>query len=63
MVKGMRSQFGPSALIPKNWKDFVRVYEKKTELLSVLSHQVIIFFLQKEDKTVYETDCHNLLAL
>ena len=58
--KGVRRRVVPSAAIPKNWKDFLRVDDNKTELLSFLSHQVTL--LQREGKAVYATDGHYVLC-
>ena len=48
--KGVRRIVVPSAAIPKNWKDFLRVDDNKTELFSFLSHQVTL--LETEGKAV-----------
>ena len=58
--KGVRRRVGPLAAIPKNWKDFLRVDDNKTELFSFLSHQVTL--LQTEGKAVYATDGHHMLC-
>ncbi len=36
--KGTRKRVGPSTKMPKNWSDFLRVDENKTELFAFLSH-------------------------
>ena len=58
--KGVRRRVVPSAAITKNWKDFLRVDDNKTELFSFLSHQVTL--LQTEGKAVYATDRHDVLC-
>ena len=58
--KSVRRRVVPSAAIPKNWKEFLRVDDNKTELFSFLSHQVTI--LQTEGKAVYATDGHDMLC-
>ena len=58
--KGVRRIVVPSAAIPKNWKDLLRVDDNKTQLFSLLSHQVTI--LQREGKAVYATDGHDALC-
>ena len=58
--KCVRRRVVPSATIPKNWKDFLRVEDNKTELFSFLSHQVTL--LQTEGKAVYATDRHDVLC-
>ena len=58
--KGVRRIVVPSAAIPKNWKDLLRVDDNKTQLFSLLSHQVTI--LQREGKSVYATDGHDVLC-
>ncbi len=39
--KGTRKRVGPSTKMPKNWSDFLRVDENKTELFAFLSHVVV----------------------
>jgi hypothetical protein len=39
--KDIRRRVVPTTTVPKNWKDFLRVDENKTELFSFLSRQVI----------------------
>ena len=58
--KGVRRRVVPSAATPKNWKDFLRVDDNKTELLSFLSNQVTL--IQTESKAVYATDDHDVLC-
>ena len=58
--KSVRRRVVPSAAIPKNWKDFLRVEDNKAELFSFLSHQVTL--LQREGKAVYATDGHDVLC-
>ena len=55
--KCVRRRVVPSAAIPKNWKDFLRVDDNKTELFSFLSHQVTI--LQRERAK----QCTQLMAM
>ena len=56
--KGVRGRVVPSAAIPKNGKDFLRVDDNKKELFSFLSHQVTL--LQREGKAMYATDGHGV---
>ena len=58
--KGVRRRVVPSAAIPNNWKDFLRVDDNKTELFSFLSHQVTL--LETDGKAVYATDGHYVLC-
>ena len=39
--KGTRKRVAASTVMPKNWKDFLRVDENKTELFAFLSHEVV----------------------
>ncbi len=39
--KGVRKRVAPSTIMPKNWKDFLRVGQNKTELFGFLSQEVI----------------------
>ena len=39
--KGTRKRVGPSTVMPKNWKDFLRVNENKNELFAFLSRQTV----------------------
>ena len=58
--KGVRRRVVPTAAIPKNWKDFLRVDENKTELFSFLSHKVA--HIHRDVKEVYATDGYNVLC-
>ena len=40
--KGKRRRVASSTMIPKNWKDFLRVDENKSELFHFLSQQVVL---------------------
>ena len=55
--KGVRRRVVPSAAIPKNWKDFLRVDDNKTELFSFLSHQITL--LQRDRAK----QCMQLIAM
>jgi len=37
--KSMKKMVAPSTVMPKNWKDFLRVNENKTELFAFLSRK------------------------
>jgi len=52
--KGVRRRVVPTTVIPKNWKDFLRVDENKTELFSFLSEQVTRLPTEN-DKEIYAT--------
>ena len=39
--KGVRKRVAPSTVMPKNWKDFLRVDQNKTELFGFLSREAI----------------------
>ena len=39
--KGLRKRMAPSTVMPKNWKDFLRVDQNKTELFGFLSREAI----------------------
>jgi hypothetical protein len=58
--KGIRRRVVPAAAMPKNWKDFLRVDENKTELFSFLSGQIIL--AEIEDKEVYATEGQHVLC-
>jgi len=53
--KGSRRRVAPSTAIPKNWKDFLRVDENKSELFTFLSRQ-IASTPTDDGKEVYATD-------
>ena len=59
--KGIRRRVAPSTQIPKNWKDFLRVDENKTELFNFLSQQAIHLPID-EGKVIYATDGRNVLT-
>ena len=59
--KGIRRRVAPSSRIPKNWKDFLRVDENKTELFNFLSQQAIHLPID-EGKVIYATDGRNVLT-
>ena len=56
--KGIRRRVVPTAAMPNNWKDFLRVDENKTELFNFLSRQVSL--LQIKGREVYATDGPNV---
>lgn len=59
--QGTRKRVSPSTLMPKNWKDFLRVNENKTELFSFLSR--VVFNLPVPDgKKLYATDGSEVLC-
>ena len=39
--KGLRKRMAPSTVMPKNWKDFLRVDQNKTELFGFRSREAI----------------------
>ena len=59
--KGMRRRVAPSTLLPKNWKDFLRLDENKTELFHFLSQQVT-HLPTDEGKIVNVTDGTGVLS-
>jgi hypothetical protein len=59
--KGTRKRVAPSNLMPKNWKDFLRVNENKTELFFFLSHEIVHISLT-EGKELYATDGSEVLC-
>ena len=59
--KGIRKRVAPSTVIPKNWKDFLRVDQNKTELFSFLSHKTVRLPLA-EGKEMYATDGNGVLC-
>lgn len=52
---GVRRRVAPTTVIPKNWKDFLRVDENKTELFEFLSKHIISRQHIVEGKTIYAT--------
>ena len=59
--KGVRRHIFPTTAIPKNWKDFLRVDDNKTELLRFLSQQVTRI-TTKEGAAIYATLKGNVLC-
>ena len=59
--KGIRRRVAPSTQIPRNWKDFLRVDENKTELFKFLSQQAICLPID-ESKVIYATDGRKVLT-
>ena len=59
--RGVRRRVSPNTTIPKNWKDFLRADENKTELFSFLSQQVAILS-PKDGKEIYATCGRNVLC-
>ena len=51
----------PSTVMPKNWKDFLRVNENKTELFAFLSHKAVHLSVA-EGKEIYATDGSGVLC-
>ena len=51
----------PSTVMPKNWRDFLRCDENKSELFTFLTHEVINLPLA-EGKEVYATDGSGVLC-
>ena len=58
--KGVRRRVLPTTVIPKNWKDFLRVDENKKELFLFLSHQVTRS--TEEGKVIFATDEERVLC-
>ena len=58
--KGTRKRVGPSTVMPKNWSDFLRVNENKTELFAFVS-RVAVRFSVEEGKEIYATDGSRVL--
>jgi len=52
--KGARKRVAPSTLMPKNWKEFLRVDENKTELFAFLSREAVHLPVT-EGKELYAT--------
>ena len=59
--KGTRKRTAPSTVMPKNWKDFLRVNENKTELFAFLSRQTVHLSVA-EGKEIYATDGSGVLC-
>ena len=60
--KGTRKRVAPSTVMLKNWTDFLRVDENKTELFAFLSRQAAHRPLA-EGKELYATDGSGVLCL
>ena len=52
--KGVRKRVAPSTVMPKNWKDFLRVDQNKTDLFGFLSREAIHLPLA-DGKEMYAT--------
>ena len=50
----------PSTKLPKNWSDFLRVDENKTELFAILSH--VVRLSVREGKEIYATNGNGVLC-
>ncbi|KAK1888362.1 Fibrinogen-like protein 1, partial [Dissostichus eleginoides] len=59
--KGIRKRVAPSTVMPKNWKDFLRCDENKTDLFAFLSRRVVHLPLA-EGKELYATDGSGVLC-
>ena len=59
--KGKRKRVAPSTALPRNWMDFLRVSENKTELFS-LSSNIVAHLPLAEGKEVYVTDGSEVLC-
>ena len=59
--KGKRKRVAPSTALPRNWMDFLRVSENKTELFSLLSN-IVAHLPLAEGKEVYVTDGSEVLC-
>ena len=59
--KGTRKRVAPSTVMPKNWRDFLRCDENKSELFTFLTHEVINLPLA-EGKELYATDGSGVLC-
>ena len=59
--KGVRRRVVGGALIPGNWKDFLRVDSNKTELYKFLSHALFDLF-NHEEKQLVITDGESVLS-
>lgn len=59
--KGTRKRVASTTVMPKNWKDFLRVDENKTELFAFLSHEVVRLPVA-EGKELYATDGRAVLS-
>lgn len=59
--KGKRRHVASSTMIPKNWREFLRVDENKTELFHFLSQKVVLL-PTSEGKAIYATDGMGVLS-
>ena len=59
--KGRRRHVASSTMIPKNWRDFLRVDENKRELFHFLSEQIVLL-PTSEGKVIYATDGTSILS-
>ena len=59
--KGIRRRVAPTTMLPKNWRDFLRVDENKTELFKFLSQQVTHLPIEK-GKVIYATNGTDVLS-
>ena len=59
--KGIRRWVAPSTQIPKNWNNFLRADDNKTELFKFLSQQAIHLPID-QGKVIYVTDGGNVLT-
>ena len=59
--KDIRKRMAPSTMMPKNWKDFLRVNENKTELFAFLSRTAVHLSVA-EGKEIYATDGSGVLC-
>ncbi|KAK1887154.1 Peptidoglycan hydrolase FlgJ [Dissostichus eleginoides] len=59
--KGTRKRVAPSNVMPKNWKDFLRCDENKTDFFAFLSRRVVHLPLA-EGKELYATDGSGVLC-
>ena len=59
--KGIRKRVAPSTVMPKNWKDFLRCDENKTNLFAFLPRRVVHLPLA-EGKELYATDGSGVLC-
>ena len=59
--KDIRRRVAPSTLMPKNWNDFLRINENKTELFAFLS-RVAVRHSVGEGKEIYATDGSRVLC-
>ena len=59
--KGIRRHVAPTTVLPKNWMEFLRADENKTELFKFLSQQMIQLPIE-EGKEIYTTDEMGVLS-